>query len=463
MAKKRGKVSMVVPCYNKADYIGDMLDSVIAQVWDNIEVILVNDGSTDGTREIIAVYEPKLKARGYEVVVIDQENAGVCAAAKAGLQHVTGQYVCMVDSDDELDSQYVSTMAGWLEANTDYDITACEGITYTGCGSKKVFSKFTFREICDEDPDIVGKWLLGEFRATVWIYMLRVDYFRKCRIVETYYTDTKGSHEPGYIIPLLAFGGKLKFFPLPLYHFNASGDGHSQFRTFEHMHNFYIDYVALCMIAIEALPDSAARLNNVGESEKKRLITLGKLGCLRLKYRYLNSLPGTDQNLPLVLKEISEFIDAVFCPSPAIPFDRMQRQHRKLLPALENAILHREKAQNNGDGDTTGYRRIIGYGALGKSALWKLEHLEDTCLYPNVFWDMTARNGSMIYGEPVTQPDFDSVTDGDLIIVLPGDATAQADIKALLETKRICNYIFFNDIGPNVFFPELFSNSRFEP
>ena len=69
---------MVVPCYNKVEYIGEMLDSVIAQKWDNIEVILVNDGSTDGTREAIAEYEPKLKTRGYETVIIDQENAG-CA------------------------------------------------------------------------------------------------------------------------------------------------------------------------------------------------------------------------------------------------------------------------------------------------------------------------------------------------------------------------------------------------
>jgi len=53
----QGKVSMVVTCFNKVKYISAMLDSVLEQVWDNIEVILVNDGSTDGTREIIAENE----------------------------------------------------------------------------------------------------------------------------------------------------------------------------------------------------------------------------------------------------------------------------------------------------------------------------------------------------------------------------------------------------------------------
>ena len=63
--KTQGKVSMVMPCYNKVDYIAEMFDSIISQEWDNIELILVNDGSTDGTREVIAEYEQRFSARGF--------------------------------------------------------------------------------------------------------------------------------------------------------------------------------------------------------------------------------------------------------------------------------------------------------------------------------------------------------------------------------------------------------------
>jgi len=52
----QGKVSMVMPCYNKVNDISEMFDSIIAQEWNNIELILVNDGSTDGTRDIIAAF-----------------------------------------------------------------------------------------------------------------------------------------------------------------------------------------------------------------------------------------------------------------------------------------------------------------------------------------------------------------------------------------------------------------------
>lgn len=79
-------VSMVVPCYNKVNYIGEFFQSVYDQVWDNIELILVNDGSTDGTREIIRQWEPRFVRRGYSVQIIDQENRGVFGAIKAGLE-----------------------------------------------------------------------------------------------------------------------------------------------------------------------------------------------------------------------------------------------------------------------------------------------------------------------------------------------------------------------------------------
>ena len=254
-----GKVSMVIPCYNKVNYISNMFDSIIAQEWDNIELILVNDGSTDGTREIIAEYETKFRYRGFEVIIVDQKNSGVCAAAKAGLERITGDFVCMVDADDELDPKYVSTMARWLEEHEEYDYVACEGILYKIVDNTKFFRQFTPMEIVANRTDILVRWLLSGFRTTVWIYMVRLSYFHKCRILETYYTQNKGSHEPGYVIPLLSYGGRLKYFPLPLYHFNKSGIGHSQLYIMMKLKSFaksiinyafyqYRTYQTICLI-----------------------------------------------------------------------------------------------------------------------------------------------------------------------------------------------------------------------
>ena len=124
MTKPQSKTSMVIPCYNKEESISRMFDSILAQEWDNIELILVNDGSTDGTRGIITEYEPKFLERGYEVVIIDQDNQDVAAAVRNGLLRVTGEYVCQVDADDELDPRYVSMMAGWLDEHLWYEWAA---------------------------------------------------------------------------------------------------------------------------------------------------------------------------------------------------------------------------------------------------------------------------------------------------------------------------------------------------
>ena len=96
----QSKVSIVVPVYNKIEYIDMMLKSVYDQLWDNIELILVNDGATDGTRERLTEWEPKFRDRGYEVVITDQENQGISVAVRNGMLCMSGVFFCSVDCDD---------------------------------------------------------------------------------------------------------------------------------------------------------------------------------------------------------------------------------------------------------------------------------------------------------------------------------------------------------------------------
>lgn len=92
-------VSVIIPVYNSQAYLRECLDSVCGQSCADIEIICVNDGSTDSSREIIAEY----CARDARIKVIDQENGGPSRARNAGLEAACGRYVCLVDSDDGLD------------------------------------------------------------------------------------------------------------------------------------------------------------------------------------------------------------------------------------------------------------------------------------------------------------------------------------------------------------------------
>lgn len=87
------KVSVIIPNYNYSQYLREAIDSVLAQTYTNIEVIVVDDGSTDGSREVLASY-------GGRITAIFQKNAGVSAARNNGVSHSGGKYIAFLDADD---------------------------------------------------------------------------------------------------------------------------------------------------------------------------------------------------------------------------------------------------------------------------------------------------------------------------------------------------------------------------
>lgn len=100
------KVSIVMPTYNAAQYIGSAIESVQAQELTEWELIVINDGSTDATAAIIDEYA----RRDSRIVPIHQLNMGVSATRQKGVIMAHGQYLIHVDSDDWLEPDYLSSM-----------------------------------------------------------------------------------------------------------------------------------------------------------------------------------------------------------------------------------------------------------------------------------------------------------------------------------------------------------------
>jgi glycosyltransferase involved in cell wall biosynthesis len=87
-------VSVIIPCYNQAHFLNEAIESVLAQSYQTFEIIVVDDGSTDGTADVATNYEP--------VHYIRQDNQGLAAARNTGLRHSTGEYLVFLDADDRL-------------------------------------------------------------------------------------------------------------------------------------------------------------------------------------------------------------------------------------------------------------------------------------------------------------------------------------------------------------------------
>lgn len=97
---QKGLVSVISPCYNSGKIIHRLLDSVLYQSYNQIEMIVIDDGSIDNSADIVKSYIPKFKDGGKKLTYIYQQNSGQSVAIKEGLKHIQGEFLVWPDSDD---------------------------------------------------------------------------------------------------------------------------------------------------------------------------------------------------------------------------------------------------------------------------------------------------------------------------------------------------------------------------
>lgn len=115
------KVSIIVPIYNKEKYIKNCIESIINQTYKDIEIILINDGSTDNSRNIIeeyAIIDDRIK-------VINTENKGAGSARNKGLEVSTGDYISFIDADDIIVLDYIESMSNAITENNADMVECC--------------------------------------------------------------------------------------------------------------------------------------------------------------------------------------------------------------------------------------------------------------------------------------------------------------------------------------------------
>ena len=108
---EKERISVIVPAYNCAQWLPRCIDSLLAQTYENLEVVVVDDGSTDHTREVLEGYRQKTD----RIQIIYQENAGVTAARMAGVCAASGDWIGFMDSDDEVEPEMFALLHGNAE------------------------------------------------------------------------------------------------------------------------------------------------------------------------------------------------------------------------------------------------------------------------------------------------------------------------------------------------------------
>lgn len=152
-------VSVVIPCYNQGQYLDGAVESVLSQTYQNFEIIVINDGSTEPeTKEILKNYQkPKTS-------IIHTENQGVIAARNQAIEASQGKYILPLDADDKIGSTYLEEAVQLLEANENLGIVYCEAEFFGEQIGKWELPEYNFPNI------LLGNMIFcsGFFRKSDW-------------------------------------------------------------------------------------------------------------------------------------------------------------------------------------------------------------------------------------------------------------------------------------------------------
>ena len=172
---KNSLISVIVPVYNVESYLVQCLDSILAQTYQNLEIILVDDGSTDGCSQICNTYGEK----DSRVVVFHSENRGLASARNLGLEYAKGDYISYIDSDDWIE---LNTMEELLNASVQFNADIVVGMRSTEYIGQSRTSQNNERQAqVFYEQDILTAFVNGLFGDVMWNKLYRRECFRDIR------------------------------------------------------------------------------------------------------------------------------------------------------------------------------------------------------------------------------------------------------------------------------------------
>ena len=216
------KVSIIVPVYNVEKYLEKCLDSLVNQSFKNIEIIIVNDGSTDNSEKIINKYCQKY----HNIKYLKKKNGGLSSARNYGLKFAKGEYILFVDSDDYIDNNMVELMYNAI-IKDDNDIVVCE-FNYD-YGNKKVRSNSNL----DYTSDLKKKYLLTPPMACIRLYKRNI--FNNIKFKEgIYYEDLEINPK------MVLYTKKISFINKALYNYVIHDNSIMRSKNFNNkLHDIY--------------------------------------------------------------------------------------------------------------------------------------------------------------------------------------------------------------------------------
>lgn len=227
------KVTVTVPVYNTEPYLRQCLDSLMKQTLNGIEIIMVDDGSTDNSGLICDEYANKYS----NFRVIHQPNGGLSLARQTGLNAANGKYVIVCDSDDWVEPDMYQCLYDTAEKSK-ADITMCGFFTQYDNG-RKVQSKIWYKE---NNGIVDNEDVLARGAGWSFVKMIRYSLFQKTNAF--YELGVNLSEDSLIIFKLLKGNPKIVQIDVPLYHYRRvfGGVSYTNSLRMEHIHQLAVTY-----------------------------------------------------------------------------------------------------------------------------------------------------------------------------------------------------------------------------
>lgn len=218
-------VSIILPVYNAEKYIERCLESIMKQTYEPIEIILINDGSTDSSSVIMKKFASEHSCIRH----IEKDNSGVSASRNYGIDNVKGEYVFFIDSDDWIEPDTLDSLYQQFDLNKEIQF-AVSGV----CFDSKNITKVVQTKDCviGREEALISLFNDGYVRPVVWGKLIKTSLLQNNNI--TFDKDIFYSEDVKFVFDMLIKSQKVAIISKPLYHYNQYNEESAMKTVGEH-------------------------------------------------------------------------------------------------------------------------------------------------------------------------------------------------------------------------------------
>ena len=195
------KLSVIIPVYNTSKYIEKCLNSIVNQTMNDIEIIIVNDGSTDNSEEVIQKWINENQDK-IEIKYFKKENGGLSSARNFGVNQATGQYITFVDSDDYLDINIYKNLEKYMDNNIELIKYKMCTVDENGTIIEKLDGPIF--DVCSGEEAFEKLYTTDTFLEVSCIYLYKREYY----INKEFAFELNRVHEDFGLIPWVLINAK---------------------------------------------------------------------------------------------------------------------------------------------------------------------------------------------------------------------------------------------------------------